>query len=187
MRVIKTKQEKSTVPFCVDNITFEDKNGKGFDRYRITSNDVVHIIPYDPKTQLIYLIQEFRVGAMKNVFQFPAGKIDAGETPEEAATRELKEEIGVEGKLTPLTKGFSSCGLMSEKSYLFFCEVTRELTDEEKKEFPLDENEAMTTVKVTPQVLKELYQNGGIECLKSQLLIFLFREKLHQEQPESSS
>jgi ADP-ribose pyrophosphatase len=42
----------------------------------------------------IVLQKQYRPPVDKLVIEFPAGLIDAGETPEQAAIRELKEETG---------------------------------------------------------------------------------------------
>ena len=58
--------------------------------------DAVVIIMTDETGERILLNREFRMAAGMWVINFPAGLIDAGETPEEAATRELREETGLE-------------------------------------------------------------------------------------------
>jgi len=40
--------------------------------------------------------------------EFPAGLIDEGETPEQAAVRELKEETGYEGKVRDVSPSLSN-------------------------------------------------------------------------------
>ncbi|MEM1317665.1 MAG: 8-oxo-dGTP diphosphatase MutT [Pseudomonadota bacterium] len=54
----------------------------------------------------ILLAQRPEGKSMAGLWEFPGGKVEAGEIPEEALIRELKEELGVETKracLAPLT------------------------------------------------------------------------------------
>ncbi|KAI5921186.1 putative ADP-ribose pyrophosphatase [Camillea tinctor] len=48
---------------------------------------------------VVLLEKQFRAPAGKPVIEFPAGLVDAGETAEEAAVRELREETGYVGEV----------------------------------------------------------------------------------------
>ncbi len=58
--------------------------------------DAVVIIATDEQDEHILINREFRLAAGCFVYNFPAGLIDPGETPEESARRELQEETGLE-------------------------------------------------------------------------------------------
>jgi ADP-ribose pyrophosphatase len=55
--------------------------------------------PNRPLSTLVVL--QYRPPVEAFCVEFPAGLIDQGETPEQAAVRELKEETGYEGKVSP--------------------------------------------------------------------------------------
>lgn len=70
------------------------------------------------------MIREERVPARREFWQFPAGQVDAGTSPDEieaAARRELREEAGceVEGELKYLGKFFTSPGFTNEHTHQF--------------------------------------------------------------------
>ena len=55
----------------------------------------------------------------QNTWEIPAGLIDEGESPLEAAKRELAEEVQLTGDLELITQVYSSPGFTNEKIYIF--------------------------------------------------------------------
>jgi ADP-ribose pyrophosphatase len=65
--------------------------------YVLQSPDWVNIVPiFDgaPGKESFLMIRQYRHGAGSVTVEFPAGLVDPGETPEQAAARELLEETG---------------------------------------------------------------------------------------------
>ena len=64
----------------------------------ISRNDAVALVPYDPVTDKVVLIEQFRIGAIREkrpwLVEIVAGLLEEGEQPEEVALRETQEEIG---------------------------------------------------------------------------------------------
>ena len=66
------------------------------------------------------MINEFRPAIDKMILQFPTGRIEDYESPEEAAKRELKEEAGYEGvKIKKLGCFYTAAHFCDEKMYVF--------------------------------------------------------------------
>lgn len=81
--------------------TFAGNLSAEVQRISLLGGDAVTVLPYDPVTDQVLVIRQFRHGAYSRGDQNPwcvepaAGRIDPFETPEEAALRELREETGV--------------------------------------------------------------------------------------------
>lgn len=101
--------------FTVESVDLEFSNGakRVYERMRSSGREAVMIVPIIDDH--LILIQEYAVALETYELGFPKGLIDPGETPFEAANRELKEEVGFGanqletlGKLTMAPYYFSS-------------------------------------------------------------------------------
>jgi 8-oxo-dGTP pyrophosphatase MutT (NUDIX family) len=72
---------------------YELPGGKRLSSYWLIEKPSYVLVIGESRKGLV-LVREFRPGSGKNHLSFPAGFIDAGETPEQAALREFKEETG---------------------------------------------------------------------------------------------
>ncbi len=102
------------------------------DRPLTVTREVMHrgeasaIMIHDPLLDLVVMVEQFRVGGVDSApgpwfIEIPAGVIDAGETAEQAAIREAREETGVSLlTIEPVVSYFPSAGGSSEKVHLFY-------------------------------------------------------------------
>ena len=94
--------------------------------------DAALVLPYDPASDLVALIEQFRPGPWLRGDPRPwmlepvAGLVDPGETPEDCARREAVEEAGLEiRRLVAVPGGYPSPGATTEHFHLFvgLCEI----------------------------------------------------------------
>ncbi|MBR5348276.1 MAG: NUDIX hydrolase [Lachnospiraceae bacterium] len=80
--------------------------------------DAVVMAIFDESGERILLDREYRLAVGGWVYNFPAGLIDADETPEQAAVRELREETGLELYAIEdvIGESYSAVGFSNEKN-----------------------------------------------------------------------
>ena len=86
--------------FRVEEIDLEFANGarRTFERMYSGGLGAVIIVPMRDDATVL-LVREYAAGLHRYELGLPKGRIDGGETPEQAADRELKEEIGFGARL----------------------------------------------------------------------------------------
>jgi ADP-ribose pyrophosphatase len=110
----------------------------------------------------VALVRQYRHPTVRYLLEAPAGGIDEGERPDEAAARELQEELGlVAGRLEKLSEFFVSPGFCEEKMWVF---LATELT--EGKQQPEDD-EVLEVVRLTLDEALEMISSGEIQDAKT--------------------
>lgn len=95
-------------------------------RESFVSGDAVVVLPWDPRRDRVLLIEQFRMAPFLRgdpqpwLLETVAGRVDAGETVEQAARREAQEEAGLTlTRLFPAIDCYPSPGAFAEYLYLF--------------------------------------------------------------------
>ncbi len=119
----------------------------------------------------ILLVKQFRLPAEQELWELPAGRIDKGESPLEAAIRELREETGYSAeKWLELVSFWPSPGYVAEKMNLF---LALELTEGQQQ--PMDD-ERIEIRWFPEEELGALIRKGEIADGKTIIGYFLWLE-----------
>ena len=98
-------------------------NGDTSYREVVEHCDGVAVLPLDQENKVLTVTQ-YRYCFGKTLLEIPAGKLDPGETPEEGALRELKEETGaVPGAFSSLGAIIPACGCYTEVLHLYLAQT----------------------------------------------------------------
>lgn len=108
------------------------------------------------------LVKQYRKPVEKPILEIPAGKIDPGEDPATAVTRELREEVGFQsGQVEFLMDFYASPGFCNEKLGLYL--ATNAVLGEQM----LDEGEFLELVTVPFAEAKRMALAGELGDAKS--------------------
>lgn len=112
--------------FNVTHRTFQDAMSPPLEREGAVTCDAAIILPYDPVSDCVLLVEQIRTGPLLRddpnpwVLEPVAGMIDGGETPQEAALRETQEEAGLtDVALRLMYRCYSSPGVTADYHHCY--------------------------------------------------------------------
>ncbi|MBT0722186.1 ADP compounds hydrolase NudE [Tatumella sp. TA1] len=97
-QILRISEVASSRLFTIQSVQLRFSNGveRIYERMKPAGREAVMILALEGEEVL--MIEEYAVGIESYELGFPKGLIDAGETPQQAAVRELKEEVGMGAK-----------------------------------------------------------------------------------------
>ena len=139
-----------------------------------STREVVHhhggacILPVDEAGN-VYLVRQFRYAIGEEIWELPAGKLEAGEDPFEAAKRELGEECGLTADhFTDLGVVYPTVGYDSERIYIWAATGLHPAAQH------LDEDEFLDVVKMPLEKALALVLDGTIRDSKTQVVLMKY-------------
>lgn len=170
MKVVSSKEVLRNKLFAVVDEVAEDSSGFTIHRAIIRHPGSAVMMAVDERDRVL-LVKQFRLPAERDLWELPAGRVDPGETPLQAAKRELREETGYSAKLwTKLITFWASPGYVDEKMNLFLATGLKEGAQE-----PM-EDERIEMRWFTRKELRELVAAGKILDGKTLIGYFLWLE-----------
>jgi ADP-ribose pyrophosphatase len=154
-------------------------NGRLVEKEIVEHQESVGIVPLIDDS--VILVTQYRRAAGKTLLEIPAGKIESGETPEQAASRELAEEIGHSGQLRRLTRWYLAPGYDTELMHVF---VASKLKKIKRGTLDADEDIKIKRVKLDEAVKKCI--SGEIPDCKTVAALLALQIKSRRKRAPSS-
>lgn len=138
----------------------------------------VNVIARRKEDGLFVMVEQYRHGLGETMTELCAGVAEEGETPEEAARRELAEETGYTGgRWRLLTVTSANPGSLSNLSYTFVAEDV-ELTQTQH----LDRTEDLSVKLLTSGDVARLIESDSLKqsLMTNGLMRYMFENELHR-------
>lgn len=178
--IIHGVTEHDAGPYRLERLELEFGNGerRNFERLHSRGHGAVIVVPLlDDDTVL--LVREYAAGVHRYELGLVKGRIDAGETPLQAANRELQEEAGYAARSLQVLRMLSLApSYMSHQTHLV---LARDLYPQR---LPGDEPEPLDVVPWKLGALHELVLRDECSEGRSLAALFIAREWLRHGDPE---
>ena len=162
MKLISSTELIRTPIFYVTSDRALDPGGFEIKRAIVQHGGSAVMMPIDKRGVL--LVKQYRLPARRYMWELPAGRVDEGETPLQAAKRELVEETGYRArKWAKLAEFFPSPGFLAEKMTIY---SARDLVQGDAE--PM-EDERIETKWFTAGEIDKMIQTGKIIDAKTMI------------------
>lgn len=149
--------------FSVDRDTVRLPHGRESVQDVVRHPKSVVIVPM-PEPRHVILIRQYRYAINAWMWELPAGSVDEGESPEEAATRECHEEIGqVPSTVVRLAALYPTPGYCDEEMVFFRVSGL----DEAAEAAALDEDEDIEARVFELREARDMVRRGEIVDMKT--------------------
>jgi ADP-ribose pyrophosphatase len=119
MKLLSSDEKYRCSLFSLSEDIAIDEDGSQMKRAVVHHPGSAVILIVDEKKRIL-LVRQYRLPAGKKLWELPAGKIDDGETPLQAAKRELAEETGFRARTwKKLASYWASPGFLAEKMHIY--------------------------------------------------------------------
>lgn len=172
--ILKCSTIAQTKNFKLESLQLRFSNGEErfYERMAGPGKDAVMIVPITNDNKTI-LVKEYAAGTHSYELGFAKGLIDEGETPKQAANRELMEEIGYGAKQLILLKTvIMSPGYFGGRMHLFLA------TDLYSQSLQGDEPEPLLPFEVDLNAIDELIDSQELQEARSITAILLAQRYL---------
>ena len=105
--------------FDVQKVLARLPDGREHEYDLVSHSGAVTLVPVDQDGNM-WFVRQFRLGALQDLLELPAGLMEKNEPPEISAGRELREEIGMAAnELRELGQFYMAAGYSSEYMYIY--------------------------------------------------------------------
>jgi ADP-ribose diphosphatase len=140
-------------------------NGREHEIQVVRHSPSVVIIPMRDDGQVV-LIRQYRASVDRELWELPAGRVDTGETPEQAVARECEEEIGLVPRTIERIRGLYPAPGFCDEELIFFRASELEPPPPDSPRKP-DEDEYIHVQPHSVAAARAMVTNGEIVDLKT--------------------
>lgn len=135
--------------------------------YMLELADYVAVVALTAEREMV-LVRQYRMVVGRDTFELPSGHVDAGETPETAARRELLEETGMAAeRLELLGVLVPDVGRLANRMWCYFAADVRRVAA------PLETGEGITVVTVSEREAMAMAGDGRMDHALNLSALFL--------------